>query len=241
VPADVKVPRKRPARAKSRKSSRKRPTKAEQRAEMMEQILDVAEEQFSRHGLYGVTLKDVAKRVGVHHTLLNYYFKDKKKLFDAVFGRRAVVTSALRKDALDAYDAATKGKPTVEGSLRAFLDTDLDLYIQGGETWKNYGALGAQVANTPEWGAELMDQHFDPVVLRLIGLLKRALPGCTEEDIFWGYHFVSGALLLTLARTGRIDKLSGGLCKSEDFAAVKKRMATFMAGGFLAVCRQQQQ
>jgi AcrR family transcriptional regulator len=236
LPTNIKKPRKRPTAAKSRKSRRKPATKAEQRAEMMEQILDTAEALFSKHGLYGVTLKDVANRVGVHHTLMNYYFKDKKKLFDAVFERRAVVTSTLRMQALDEYDAATKGKPTVEGALRAFLDTDLDLYIEGGERWKNYGALGAQVANTPEWGAELMDRHFDPVVLRLISLLKRALPHCAEEDIFWGYHFVTGALLLTLARTGRIDKLSGGLCKSEDFAAVKKRMATFMAGGLLAVC-----
>ncbi|WP_370371471.1 TetR/AcrR family transcriptional regulator, partial [Henriciella pelagia] len=59
----------------------------------MEQILDVAEYLFSRHGLYGVTLKDVAKGVGVHHTLLNYYFADKQELFDAVFARRAAVTS----------------------------------------------------------------------------------------------------------------------------------------------------
>ena len=59
-------------------NTRRRPTKAEQRAETMEQILDAAEELFSKHGLYGVTLKDVAKRVGVHHTLLNYYFTDKK-------------------------------------------------------------------------------------------------------------------------------------------------------------------
>ncbi len=213
-----------------------RVTKAAQRAEMMEQILDTAEELFSKHGLYGVTLKDVAHQVGVHHTLLNYYFEDKKKLFDTVFARRAVVTSSLRMKALDEYDEATGGKPTLEGALRAFLDTDLDLYINGGQSWKNYGALGAQVANTPEWGAALMDRHFDPVVLRLISLLKKALPHCAEEDIFWGYHFVTGALLLTLARTGRIDKLSGGVCKSEDFAAVKKRMATFMAGGFLAVC-----
>ncbi|HEY5759008.1 MAG TPA: TetR/AcrR family transcriptional regulator [Steroidobacter sp.] len=235
MPTDVKPQRKRKAATK-RKAGRKRVTKAEQRAEMTEQILDTAEDLFSKHGLYGVTLKDVAHRVGVHHTLMNYYFKDKKKLFDAVFARRAVVTSTRRMQALDEYEAATKGKPTVEGALHAFLDTDLDLYIEGGAPWKNYGALGAQVANTPEWGAELMDQHFDPVVLRLIGLLKRALPHCSEEDIFWGYHFVTGALLLTLARTGRIDKLSGGLCKSEDFAAVKKRMATFMAGGFLAVC-----
>ena len=214
-----------------------RATKVQQRAEKVEQILDAAEDLFSKHGLYGVTLKDVANQVEVHHTLLNYYFADKKALFDAVFARRAVVTSERRMKALDDYDAATGGKPTVEGALHAFLDTDLDLYIQGGEGWRNYAALGAQVANTPEWGAQLMDEHFDPVVLRLIGLLRRALPECTEEDIFWGYHFVSGALVLTLARTGRIDKLSGGVCKSEDFASVKQRMAQFMAAGFLSICK----
>jgi AcrR family transcriptional regulator len=212
--------------------------KAEQRAEMIEQILDAAENLFSKHGLYGVTLKDVAKHVGVHHTLLNYYFSDKKTLFDAVFARRAVVTSERRMKALDEYDEATKGKPTVEGALRAFLDTDLDLYIQGGEGWRNYAALGAQVANSPEWGAELMDQHFDPVVLRLIELLRKALPDCSDQDIFWGYHFVTGALMLTLARTGRIDKLSGGLCRSDDFVAVKEHMASFMAAGFHAICKQ---
>jgi AcrR family transcriptional regulator len=224
VPKDLKSPR--------------RPTKAEQRAETMEQILDAAETLFSKHGLYGVTLKDVAKCVGVHHTLLNYYFKDKKKLFDAVFARRAVISSERRMKALEEYEAATGGKPSVEGALRAFLDCDLDLYIEGDAGWRNYAALGAQVANTPEWGAELMDKHFDPVVLQLIKLLKKALPGSSKEDIFWSYHFVSGALMLTLARTGRIDKLSGGACRSEDFAAVKERMSSFMAGGFLAVYRQ---
>lgn len=217
---------------------RARFTKAAQRAETIEQILDAAEELFSKHGLYGVTLKDVAKRVGVHHSLLNYYFRDKRKLFDAVFARRAVITSERRLKALDEYEASTKGRPTVKGALRTFLNTDLDLYIDGGAGWRNYAALGAQVANTPEWGAELMDQHFDPVVLRLIGLLKKALPDASEKDIFWSYHFVTGALMLTLARTGRIDKLSGGVCKSENFLEVKERMASFMAGGFRAICRQ---
>ena len=217
----------------------RRPRRAEQRAETMELILDTAEELFSKHGLHGVTLKEVAKRVGVHHTLLNYYFADKKALFDAVFARRAVVTSERRMKALDDYESAAAGKPTVEGALRAFLDTDLDLYIDGGEGWRNYAKLGAQVANTPEWGAELMDTHFDPVVLRLIGLLKQALPVCEESKIFWGYHFVTGALMLTLARTGRIDKLSGGISRSDDFVSVKEYMATFMAGGFLAICTPQ--
>ena len=122
------------------------------------------------------------------------------------------------------------GKPNIKGALHAFLDTDLDLYINGGEGWRNWGALGGQVTNT-EWGAQLMDEHFDPEVLRLIGFLKQAMPDSPEEDIFWGYHFVTGGLLLTLAQTGRIDRLSNGVCSSDDFAAVKARMATFMTGG----------
>ncbi len=211
--------------------------KVQQRADKMEQILDAAEYLFSKHGLHGVLLKDVAQRVGVHHTLINFYFTDKNTLFSAVFARRAGVTSSLRMAALDRYDEETKGKPTVEGALHAFLDTDFDLYSQGGEGWKNYGALGAQASNTAE-GAALMDKHFDPVVLRLLGLLKKALPDCAEEDIFWGYHFVTGALMLTLARTGRIDKLSGGLCRSDDYDAVKARMASFMAAGFHNIAKR---
>jgi len=60
-------------------SRRKGSTKAGRRAEMTEQILDAAEFLFSRHGLYGVTLKDVAKHVGVHHTLINYYSTTRRR------------------------------------------------------------------------------------------------------------------------------------------------------------------
>ena len=215
-------------------AKRVRRSKAEQRAESLEQILDAAEYLFSLNGLHGVTLRDVAQRVGVHTTLLHYYFDDKRSLFDAVFARRANVTSGRRIEALDRYAVEAGDHPTVEGALHAFLDTDLDLYIEGGEPWINYAAFCARVSNTLE-GAELMDVHFDPVVLKLISILERALPNTSREDIFWGYHFVTGALMNTLARTGRIDRLSGALCKSDDFPAVRQRMAKFMAAGFLTL------
>ena len=217
-------------------AKRVRRTKAEQRAETLEQILDAAEYLFSKHGLHGVTLRDVAHRVGVHTSLLHYYFDDKRSLFEAVFARRAGTTSGRRMEALERYEAEAGDSPTVEGALHAFLDTDLDLYVQGGEPWMNYAAFCARVSNTPE-GAALMDVHFDPVVLKLVAILKRALPDTPQEDIFWGYHFVTGSLMNTLARTGRIDRLSGGLCESGDFEAVKRRMARFMAAGFLVLAR----
>jgi AcrR family transcriptional regulator len=215
-------------------AKRRRRSKAEQRAQSLEQILDAAEYLFSKHGLHGVTFRDVAQRVGIHTTLLHYYFTDKAHLFEAVFARRAGVTSGRRMVALEQYEAEAGDQPTVEGALHAFLDTDLDLYFEGGEPWMNYAAFCARVSNTPE-GAQLMDIHFDPVVLRLVSILKRALPDHADEDIYWGYHFVTGALMNTLARTGRIDRLSGGVCHSDDFPAIKKRIAKFMAAGFMAL------
>ena len=224
--AKAKLPRKRAPKKAPR-------TKAEQRAETLEQILDSAELLFSKHGLYGVTLRDVALKVGVHTSLMHYYFEDKFALFKAVFVRRARVTSDRRMKALDQYEKDSGGKPTVAGALHAFLDTDFDLYTNGGEGWRNYGAFGSQLSNTPE-GAAMFDQYFDPVVLRLIGLLRKALPDVPEEDVFWGYHFVTGSFMPSLSRSGRLDRLSNGLCRSGDLPSVKARMADFMAAGFLS-------
>jgi AcrR family transcriptional regulator len=210
-------------------------TKVEQRAETLEQMLDAAEFLFAKYGMNGVTLRDVARKVGVHASLMHYYFVDKRQLFEAAFARRSGITSSRRMEALDRYEREAGDSLSVEGALRAFLDTDFDLYINGGSGWRNFAAFVAQVSNSTE-GAAMMDLHFDPVVLKLISLLKKALPGCPQRDIFWGYDFVSGALMHTLGNTGRIDKLSDGICNSEDLEAVKARMANFMAAGFTALC-----
>src|ERR1044072_225322 len=108
--------------AQGPEAKRPRRSQAGQRAETIEQILDAAEYLFSRHGLHGVTLRDVAQRVGVHTTLLHYYFDDKASLFEAVFARRVDVTSGRRMAALERYEAEAGDHPTVEGALHVFLD-----------------------------------------------------------------------------------------------------------------------
>jgi len=102
---------KKPAKESRRRSPKKGPrSKAEQRAETLERILDAAEMLFSKYGLYGVTLRDVAKEVGVHTSLMHYYFKDKLALFKAVFARRASLSSGRRMKALDEYEKQARGK-----------------------------------------------------------------------------------------------------------------------------------
>jgi AcrR family transcriptional regulator len=212
-----------------------RRTKAEQRTAAIRQILDVSEELFSIHGYSGVTIKDVAEKIGVHSALILYYFDGKQALFDAVWERRIQDSITARERALDLYEAEVGDHPTVEGALKAYYGSAFDDFIKGGEEIRNFGRLFAQINNAPGYGTEKMQTSFDPVVLRLIGILQKALPGVDRREIFWGFQFTSGAYTQSLARTGRIDRLSDGLCSSDDLESISERMSEFMAAGFEAL------
>ncbi len=197
---------------KRRKVRRGRPLKADAAPDMRERILDAAEDHFSRHGFWGVTIREVAQEAKVDTALLHYYFKTKRGLFDAVFERRAEIINEERIDSIDAYVKSAGSAITVEGVIDAFLQPILRRAATGDQRWHNYFALIAQVNNTPAWGGETMGRTFDNVIHHLIDALRKALPDVSEQELYWSYHFLSGALTLTLSQTGRIDRLVRRAC-----------------------------
>jgi AcrR family transcriptional regulator len=204
--------------------------------DLREAILDAAEALFSRHGFFGVTVRQVAAEAGVDTALIHYYFGSKRELFDSVFARRAGILNEARLAALTAYQET--GAMTVEGVIEAFVGPLLELSLANDAGWKNYFRLVALVNNTPAWGGETMHRFFDPVVQRLIEVLKAALPGAAPRDLYWCYQFLTGAMMLTLSETGRIDQLSDGLCRSNDIEAVRARLAAYCAAGLEEVVRR---
>ncbi|WP_245646728.1 TetR/AcrR family transcriptional regulator [Sphingomonas soli] len=211
--------------------------KARVREESIERILDAAEQLFAEFGYHGVTLKDVANRVGVSSTLIHYHFSGKESIYEAIWARKATISSENRLEAMRRYAEEAGDNVTVEGALHAWIDPDLNVHIEDRDYWRAIGKISAQANSAAGWGAEKMTKYYNPVVLALIELLKKAMPDCDEETIFWGYHFLSGAMTHNMASTGRLDELSHGLCSSDDFTSIRKHMATFMAAGFKAICQ----
>ena len=202
-----------------------------------ERILDAAENLFARHGFYGVSVRDITEAAKVDVALVSYHFGGKRELFTAVFQRRAEMLNVERLAWLEkVVRGARPGTPSLEAIVDAFTHPMLERSARGGEGWKSYFALVAQVNNSPEWGPVLMTQHFDPLVEKFIEALREALPECPAREIYWGYQFLTGALTLTFAETGRIDKLSGGLCRSKDLDSVHQRLVPFVAAGYRALC-----
>jgi AcrR family transcriptional regulator len=202
-----------------------------------ERILDAAEQLFAQRGFYGVPLRDISRAAGVDVALVGYHFGGKRELFAAVFERRAEILNRERLERLEEVRrAALPGAPALEAIIGAFTLPLVERSARGGPGWKSYFALIAYVNNSAEFGEALMTRHFDALVSRFIAVTREAVPRCPPREIYWGYQFLIGALTLTFAQTGRIDQLSGGLCRASDLDGVHERLAPYVAAGLRALC-----
>ena len=202
-----------------------------------ERILDAAEMLFAQRGFEGVSVRQIMSQADADVSLAYYHFKSKRDLFDQVMLRRVEYLNEIRLKALEEVEQRHPDEePTVEEIIGAFTRPLLQVLADDHDKWSHYFQLIAQINNSPERGGELMSRYFDPLVSRFIEALRKALPDSGREDLYWSYHFLSGALTLTFAETGRIDNLSDGLCKSSDMASINDRMPEFLAAGFRALC-----
>ena len=219
-----------PTREKSNRPGR--PTRQVGSTDKRDQILDAAEALFAQYGFHGVTVRQVTSAANVDVALVYYYFENKRALFDAVLLRRATIVNKERLDLLEKIDLAPEDGCAIEKLVAAFVDPIYRYLATGDLGWRHYFALIAQINNAPEWGSQVMPGFFDPVAEKLIEHLRTVMPGAGDDDLFWSFDFLSGALTLTLAGTGRIDRLSGGVCLSTDYASIQERLPRYVAAGF---------
>lgn len=212
-------------------ASRKR-TNTERRQASRDRILTAAEELFATGGYNGVSMKQIADAAKVDTSLMHYYFSTKEGLFGAVAARRADAVNEVRLTALKRYADEAGDRITVEGLLRAYLEPTFAYVRRGGESLRHYLAIIAQLNSTQANAVPgLNGSPFDPAVREFIALLQRAAPHRTAAEVHWFYHMLSGAISLTWARTGRLDALSDGLCRSDDFDTACREMIAVFARG----------
>ena len=193
-----------------------------------DRILDAAERLFAEAGYDGVSLRTITREAGVELALANYHFGPKEDLFLAVVQRRAAELNAERMKLL----AALPEPPTLEGLIDAFARPFMAKSLRGGPGWKSYAQLIAQISTSARWTERVMSAQFDEVAGAFIARVRQLLPNADVKDLYWGFHFMTGAMVITFAETGRIDLLSKGRCKAARLDHSYARMIPFLAAGF---------
>lgn len=203
------------------------------RIDRKEAILDAAETLFSGSGFDGVPMRVIAAEAGVTQALLHYHFSGKEQLFEAVFARRATELNEERLRRLSACrEGSRRVAVTVEQIVEAFFRPILELGRDPRRGGVQFSRLMAMVANGADpRSRRLVHTYFDDMARSFIDALCQALPKVGLREVTWGYHFMIGTGIMTMARTGRIDELSGGLCRSDDVEDILARMIPFISAG----------
>ena len=189
-----------------------------------QRILDAAELTFSEDGFAGAAMKVIAARANVAQGLVHYHFDTKERLYAAVIGRRAEDINSERLARLEQVDTAAPD--ALERIMEALLRPPLGP-AGGGEAYARIFS-GLLVGGPRE--AELVRRHYDETARRFIAAFASVRPEASAATLSWGYNFAIGALIATVARTGRPERLIG-TAPSEDTDSIVDRLVTFATGG----------
>src|SRR5690554_3718798 len=102
-----------------------------------DQIIQTAERLFAEKGFDGASMREVTSAAGVNLAAINYHFRSKEGLLDAILARRLVPVNEQRLRRLDAVlRHAGGGRPVLERIIEALVSPVLQLERdaeQGGE------------------------------------------------------------------------------------------------------------
>lgn len=206
-------------------------------AETRQRILDAAESLFTRHGVNGVSLREIAASADIRISNLQYHFKTREDLYHAVFERRILAINEDRLARLGSiehdsgYDNAH-----LEDVVRALVEPMVmrsgDVKSGGG----NYATLLNQVTNEPaDYARRISREFFDPIARITIEAFAKALPDLDNKSLPWIYIFAVGAMTASISRTDRVKLLSDNACDPLDVARTVSLLVPFITGGMRAV------
>jgi AcrR family transcriptional regulator len=197
-------------------------------------ILEAAEALFAEHGLDGVSVRTIATAAHVDVAMINYHFASKVGLFRAVFRRRADPLNAMRLQALGAALPRTRGRPDLERVVYALAAPNIYLRHLPDMGGVPFGRIVVREMTDPKGEQRrLIADAFDPVVEKFLHALSEAMPGAPRKALLWAYHFTIGTLIQTMASTGRLEKLSRGLCTFKDPEEVLGYLVPFIMHGIV--------
>ncbi len=193
--------------------------------ETKQKILDTAERLFGKYGYSATSLRHIISEAGVNLASIHYHFGSKQDLLDQVILRKAGPMNERRLKLLDQFEAeAAPGPASVEQIMEAFVRPAI-MVEKSPEFLKLMGRMYAEGLMP-----EVAQRHFQPMIVRFLSSLSRALPGMRQKEMLWKAHFAIGAIAHTLAAPPETLPEAG----QESPSVVSKMLVAFISCGFRA-------
>ena len=142
-------------------------------------ILAAARELFAEKGYRDTTVREIARRAGANGAAVNYYFRSKDALYEAVFDEAFETFGRPLGDLV----GSVRDQATWRAALEKWFDFMLGLFLLDDPRQALVRRLVAQERSSPtEFCRRIYDGVFVPVVDVFRALLRMALPDEPAES-----------------------------------------------------------
>jgi AcrR family transcriptional regulator len=201
-----------------------------------QRILDAAERLFAEHGFDGASLRAITAGAGVNLAAVNYHFRSKETLIQAVLACKLGPLNQQRLALLGEYEAEAAPRPVqLEKIARAMIGPMVRSAATSGAGSMNFGAVMGRVYLERNTRLQrLLVAELRGVIKRFLAALHRTLPGLPLEELYWRLFFSMGTVSHTLGAPGMLIQISGGVCNPSDNDQTLSRLVTYVVAGFKA-------
>lgn len=201
-------------------------------------IVDVAEQLFAQNGYHGVSVRDITSAAGVRLASVNYYFGTKENLYFEVLSRRGnyIFNERPRRLAEIEFDNLEE-RQAIAQICHAIVDPMLEKVMTNDPGWRAFCNVTARILTSPlakHQEPPKMDE-YDKLSLDLIGALQRYTRDDDERKAHQAFQFISGASLTLISNSERMETLSGGKYRSDDYQHLYQSMMDFVIGAATAM------
>lgn len=189
-------------------------------------ILAAAERLYADRGFGDVTLRDIVAAANVNLAAVNYHFGSKDELIAELFVTRSLALNRERLQELRAAEDKGGGRGDIADILRALVGPTLRGCL-GPENQRSTAArfmIRVNIESVPPI-RRIRNREIDHL-RKFVAAMRRALPGLSDVELFWGLHFSLAMAQQTVRDSERLTKLSEGKCNVDDVEAIVARVVS---------------
>lgn len=192
---------------------------------------------FATRGFEAASLKEITTASETNVAAIHYHFGSKEALIREVLQTVADPVNQLRMDMLERHPPGP-GR-TLEHVVEALLAPSIRLSADATGDGRLLTRLILQARALPsEFTNTALFQQYDSMALHFVQALRDAEPGLSQAEAFWRYAFAIGAMHYIVADSDaanhRLNRLSGGLCDTDDPEAIVRQLVAFVVAGMRA-------
>jgi hypothetical protein len=119
----------------------------------------------------------------------------------------------------------------IEPLIRAYMDPFFELVLGEDDRGRDYARLLARFV-WRENATEIIAEGFNEAAKLYIESFRQALPGLDDDSVARGFQFMLGTIYSSVVGDKRIEILTDGASRAQDYQAYYDVLVPFVAAGF---------